>query len=169
MLTERLATPRAVNDGDTIIAEMLIPMSPERVFKALVTDETEHWWGAPDVYLIREWQSDLRVGGHWHLYTCLPNGARLPAGGVFLEINEPWKVVKTRIYEWDAPILGSRETKVTYMLAPFTGGTRLTVRHEGFVGLRQAADEHTAGWERFLDWLADYAKLTSGIPEANIG
>jgi hypothetical protein len=32
----------------------------------------------------------------------------------------------------------------------------MTVCHEGFQGLMDAAAEHASGWERFLGWLDSY-------------
>jgi hypothetical protein len=37
------------------------------------------------------------------------------------------------------------------------GGTRVTVRQEDF-GHSAPAYEHAAGWEHYLEWLADYLK-----------
>jgi hypothetical protein len=38
---------------------------PERVFRALTTDEVERWWGHPDYYRSTDWKVDLRVQGQW--------------------------------------------------------------------------------------------------------
>ena len=38
---------RAVTDGDIILATVNVTAPPERVFRALFSDETERWWGAP--------------------------------------------------------------------------------------------------------------------------
>jgi hypothetical protein len=32
------------------------------------------------------------------------------------------------------------------------------VRHEGFAGLREPADQHAEGWERVLGWLDAYMR-----------
>jgi hypothetical protein len=77
------------------------------------------------------------------------------------EIDAPSKIVQTRKYDWDCPVLGRRDTTVTYSLEPVEKGTLITVRHDGFVGLRGPADEHAAGWERFLGWLAGYLNSES--------
>jgi uncharacterized protein YndB with AHSA1/START domain len=156
-LTEsRVLAARAVTDGDIILATVDVPKPPERVFRALTTDEVERWWGSARTYCVTDWKAELRVGGRWSLTVRLPDGVKLPAGGEFLEIDAPRKIVQTRKYEWDHPGLGRRETIVTYRLDPLAAGTRLTVRHEGFAGLAGPADEHAAGWERFLNWLAQY-------------
>jgi uncharacterized protein YndB with AHSA1/START domain len=153
--------PRAVTDGDTILATADVAMPPERVFRALTTDEVERWWGSADTYRVTDWTVDLRVGGRWSLVVRRPDGNTFPAGGKFLEIDAPRKIVQTRQYEWDFPVLGRRETTVAYRLDPIAAGTRVTVRHEGFAGLREPAAEHAAGWERFLGWLDAYPRPDS--------
>lgn len=44
-------------------------------------------------------------------------------------------------------------TKVTYTLDAIPGGTRLTVRHEGFGRRSESCTSHANGWERVLVWL----------------
>jgi len=154
--------PRAVTDDDTILATAEIPQPVEHVFRALTTKEVENWWGSPETYQIINWTADLRVGGRWSLGVRLPNGTVYPASGEFIEIESPKKIVQTRKYDWDHPNLGRRVTTVTYRLEPIPNGTRITVRHEGLQGLRDAADEHASGWERFLGWLDTYFR--SGAP-----
>lgn len=156
-----LVAPRVITDGTTILATVDVAASPERVFTALNTRETEAWWGAADVYRQTAWTSDLRVGGRWHVITRTADGNSLPAGGEFIEIDAPRKVVITRSYEFDFPILGRRSTTVTYLCDPIPTGARVTVRHDGFAGLREPADLHAFGWERVLTWLRDY--FQSGV------
>jgi len=150
--------PRAVADRELgmVIAIADIQATPERIYKALITDEVETWWGAPGVYTIRDWKADLQIGGKWSLSVVQPNGMALPAGGEFLVLDEPNKIVITRRYDFDYPILGRRVTQVTYLLDAIEGATRLIVRHEGFGECTQAAYDHADGWERYLGWLDDY-------------
>ncbi len=152
---------RAVTDGDTVLATVDVAGPPERAFRALNTDEVERWWGSANTYRMVDWTSDLRVGGHWHVGVRFVGGDTvLPAGGAFLELDAPRKVVLTRIYEFDHPTLGRRETTVTYLCDPIETGTRVTVRHEGF-GSSEAAHEHAYGWERMLGWLGHYLESDS--------
>src|SRR4029077_15214846 len=44
----------------------------------------------------------------------------------------------------------------TYSLEPTEGGTRVTVRHEGFADRRDSCRGHGAGWERVLEWLGTH-------------
>ncbi len=162
MTTDSRRRPaRAVTDGDTILATADVAMPPERVFRALTTDEVERWWGSADTYRMTEWRADLRVGGRWRVAVRRADGNTFPAIGEFLEIDAPRRIVQTRKYEWEHPLLGGRETTVTYRLDPIATGTRVTVRHEGFAGRSAAADEHAEGWERVLGWLDAYMRPDS--------
>lgn len=156
MRSDTTQRARAVTDGETILAAVEIAAPPERVFRALTTEEAERWWGSPDTYRVTDWKAEVRVGGLWSLVVRRPDDSVFPASGTFLEIDAPNKIVQTRKYDWDCPVLGRRDTTVTYRLDPIDNGTRMTVRHDGFVGLREPADEHAAGWERFLGWLTAY-------------
>jgi hypothetical protein len=48
-----------------ISASVLLPATPERVFRALTSAEICDWWVRPGVFDTREWRGDLRVGGRW--------------------------------------------------------------------------------------------------------
>ena len=152
--------PHASTDGSTVVATVEVPAPPERIFHALTTNEVERWWGSPDTYRVTDWDAVLCPGGHWKLVVRLPDGRAFPASGTFLKLT-PDKIVQTRRYNWDHPTLGRDDTIVTYLLDPIDGGTRLTIRHEGFAGRQAAADEHVHGWERFLGWLEAYL---TGVP-----
>lgn len=149
--------PRAVADGGggTIIATAEVAAPPERVFRALTTDEVERWWGHPDFYRMTEWNADFRVCGQWSVMVHFPDGNTNGGAGEFAEIEAPRKIVMTRKFE-DHPLLGTRETTITYRLEPIPSGTRLTVRDEGFVGRSEAAYGNAEHWERVLGWLGAY-------------
>lgn len=148
--------PRAMANAETVMAAAEIPSAPEAVFTALVTDEVERWWGSAATYRMTGWTADLRVGGAWNVTVRTADGRRLPAGGMFLEIEMPRRIVQTRRYDWDHPTLGRHETTVAYLLEPTAAGTRLTICHGGFAGFADAAVEHAEGWARVLGWLQAY-------------
>ena len=152
----RRSWPQAMTNGETAMASAEIPAACEQVFAALVTNEVECWWGSADTYRMTGWTADLRIGGRWSVIVKTADGRRLPAGGTFLEIETPRRIVQTRRYGWDHPTLGRRETTVAFLLEPTACGTRLTVCHGGFVGLADAAAEHADGWVRVLGWLQGY-------------
>ncbi|MGX5848413.1 SRPBCC family protein [Mesorhizobium sp. PL10] len=147
------SSPQAMANCETIMASAEILARMEQVLAALVTDEVERWWGSAETYQMTGWTADLRVGGRWSVIVRTADGRRLPAGGEFLEIEAPRRIVQTRAYDWDHPTLGRHETTVAYLLEPIATGTRLTICHGGFAGFAEAAAEHAEGWARALGWL----------------
>jgi uncharacterized protein YndB with AHSA1/START domain len=149
--------PRAVADSaaGVIIAAADIDASPERVFRALTTNEAERWWGHADFYRMEDWKSDVRVCGPWSVTVRFPDGNVVHADGEFAELDAPRKIVMTRRFD-KHPLQGTRETTITYLAEPVADATRLTVRDEGFVGRSQAAHGNAEHWERVLAWLDAY-------------
>jgi uncharacterized protein YndB with AHSA1/START domain len=158
--------PRAVADGvgRIIIATAEVPGSPERVFRALTTHEQERWWGHPDFYQQTGWTADVRVCGQWRVTTRFKDGSTNGGSGEFAEIEAPRKLVMTRRFE-KHPLLGTRETTVTYRLEAIPSGTRVTVRDEGFIGRAEAAYGNAEHWERVLGWLSEYLQAESPKPK----
>jgi uncharacterized protein YndB with AHSA1/START domain len=151
----QLSLPQAMANADTVMAFAELPASPGEVIAALVTREVERWWGSPETYLMTGWSADMRVGGSWHVTVRTADGRRLPAGGEFLEIEMPRRIVQTRRYDCH-PALGRKETTVAYLFEPIDSGTRLTICHGGFDGFPDAAAEHADDWARVLGWLRQY-------------
>ena len=145
-------------DAGTVLATVDIQVAPERVFHAL-TDPREllNWWGSPDTYRADSWHADVRVGGAWRAEGKSVDGTPYAVAGEFLEIVPPRRLVQTWAHDWDA---GHPITKVTYTLDAIPGGTRLTVRHEGFVRRAESCTSHANGWDRVLGWLV--AHLSTG-------
>ena len=44
-------------------------------------------------------------------------------------------------------------TTVRYQVDAIPGGSRVTIRHEGFEGRAASCEVHARGWERILSWL----------------
>ncbi len=156
-MTSFAAQPaRSVADLTTgvILASIEIAAPPERVFRAL-TDPNElvRWWGSPDTYRTEEWTLDPRVGGRWLARGHGADGRAYSVGGEFLKIDPPRLLVQTWAPDWEQ---GKLVTTITYRLDSIEGGTRLTLRHEGFGEQRAACESHGRGWERVLGWLGDY-------------
>jgi len=165
----RVAKPRSaravadVSQG-TIIASVVIDAPIERVFAALtVPEEIARWWGSDDTYRTTEWESDLRVGGRWRSAGRSKDGEPFAVEGEYLELDPPRKLVQSWKPSWDS----GYATTVTYRLDTVDAGTRVTVRHEGFVARPQACDSHRQGWERVLGWLAAY--LAAARPAGRAG
>lgn len=120
---------RAVYDlsEGRILAAVEIPSPTEEVFKALIGQEVIKWWVNPGVFDTREWVADVRPGGVWHA-AGIGRGQPYKLEGEFTEINSPDKLVHT----WRSGGEAESSTTVTYLLNQIPGGTRLTLRHEGF-------------------------------------
>ncbi len=157
------AAPRAVADGigGTIIATAEVAAPPERVYRAFTTNEVERWWGQPGFYRMTDWNAELSVCGPWSVVVRFPDGTLNGGSGEFAEIDAPRKIVMTRKFE-KHPLLGTRETTVTYRFETISTGTRVTVRDEGFIGRSEAAYGNAEHWERVLGWLATYLSSELG-------
>jgi uncharacterized protein YndB with AHSA1/START domain len=111
-----------------ILATVEIAAPPERVFRALTSNEIVDWWVRPGVFDTREWTGDVRKGGRWRA-SGVARGEPYVLEGEFLEVKPPTKLVHT----WQRVGMPGAPTTVTYHLQPIDGGTRLTLRHTGFV------------------------------------
>jgi uncharacterized protein YndB with AHSA1/START domain len=137
-----------------ILASVEIAAPIERVFRAITSDEITKWWGSPEEYQVTEYTADVRPGGRWKSTGVGASGAVFSVEGEFREIDPPRLVVHT----WRAPWDGNNETVVTYRLEAVEGGTRVTVRHEGFADRAESCLDHGKGWERVLGWLGGHFK-----------
>jgi uncharacterized protein YndB with AHSA1/START domain len=151
MTTKSKGAARAVADvtKGVILATVEIAVAPERVFAALTTEEVTKWWGSDEDYRTTEWTADVKVGGSWRANGRDANGAPFTVGGEYLEVDPPRKIVQTWVAPWD----GGNVTTLTYLLEATEGGTRVTLRHEGFADRVDSCRNHTRGWERVLGWL----------------
>jgi uncharacterized protein YndB with AHSA1/START domain len=151
-MTIASSSARAIADLDagTVLATVDIAVPPERVFRALTTDEIVRWWGSDDLYRTTAYTADLRVGGRWRADGKGADGAPFFVEGEFLEIDPPRTLVQTWRPAWepDAPT-----TTIRYRLDPIDGGTRVTLRHTGFADRRDSCGGHASGWQRVLGWL----------------
>lgn len=137
-----------------ILATVTIAASPERVFRALTDpQELPRWWGADELYRTTGMTADLRPGGAWRTEGKGADGHAFAVGGEYIEVDPPHRLVMTWWPDWDE----GHTTTVAYTLDAVDGGTRLTLRHEGFGDRKQSCADHGRGWERVLEWLDAYA------------
>src|SRR5262249_3050021 len=131
-------------------------------FRALASKEIIDWWVRPGVFDTREWTGDVRKGGRWRA-SGVARGQPYALEGEFLEVQPPTKLVHT----WQlvgAP--SAPTTTVTYQLQPIDGGTRLTLRHKGFVP-PDTCGNTCEGWQTSFERLArnlSAAATTAGQP-----
>jgi uncharacterized protein YndB with AHSA1/START domain len=150
---------RAVADLDagTILATVEIAAPPERVFRAITSEEITQWWGSPKAYRTTEWVADVRPGGRWRASGAGAEGKPFSVEGEFREVEAPRRLVQTWRAEWD----GGNETTITYRLDPIEGGTRVTLRHEGFGQRSESCRGHAVGWQRVLGSLTKHFVVTA--------
>jgi uncharacterized protein YndB with AHSA1/START domain len=155
MTTTRSGAARAIADltQGTILASVDIAAPIERVFQAL-TDPKEivRWWGSPDAYQTTDWESDLRKGGRFRAGGKMPDGSRFALTGEYLVVDPPHTLVHT----WEPDWVDGERTTVRIQLESIDGGARVTLRHDGFEGRRDACASHATGWQAVLGWLAGF-------------
>src|SRR6185436_12403572 len=99
----------------TILATVDIAAPPERVFRALTTDEITRWWGSDELYRTTAYTADLRVGGRWRSEGTGRDGTAFAVEGEFLAIDAPRTLVQSWRPSWD---LAAGTTTVTFRLEP---------------------------------------------------
>jgi len=149
----RRGPARAVADvtQGMLLATIDIAAPPERVFRAVTSEELTRWWGSEDTYRTTAWRGDVRVGGTWQTEGVGASGKPFSVRGEFLVVDPPKKLVQTWRYDWDPH---DSVTTITWRFDAIEGGTRVTVRHEGFGEAHAACDNHALGWEKVLGWLS---------------
>jgi uncharacterized protein YndB with AHSA1/START domain/uncharacterized protein YciI len=139
-----------VTEG-VVLARVEIAVAPERVFRALTTEELTKWWGADDMYRTTSFSIDLRKGGRWRTEGKGADGHEFHVEGEVLEVDPPRRLVQTWKPSWEP----GPATTITYTLDAIDGGTRVTVRHTGFTS-PQSCESHGNGWVRVLGWLGGH-------------
>lgn len=135
-----------------VLARIDIAAPPERVWRAITTEELAKWWGSDDMYRTTKHTVDLRAGGSYLSEGAGADGSAFHVKGTVLEVDPPRKLVQTWEPSWES---GPPST-VTWLLEPIATGTRITVRHTGFAN-PAACEDHATGWIRVLAWLGGYS------------
>jgi uncharacterized protein YndB with AHSA1/START domain len=107
------------------------------------------------VFDTREWTGDLRKGGRWRA-SGVVRGQPYVLEGEFVEVDPPTRLVHT----WQRVGAPGAPTTVSYHLERLDGGTRITLRHEGFAS-NEACSGACAGWETSLERLAEHLAGTA--------
>ena len=147
----RKGKARAVADTEEgcLIANVELAAPPERVFRALTSEEIADWWVRAGVFDTQEWAGDVHAGGRWRA-SGIARGQPYALEGEFLEIDPPRKLVHTwhRVGTPEAP------TIITYDLERHDGGTLITLRHAGFTS-PETCTNTAMGWETSFERLAE--------------
>ena len=129
-----------------------IAASPERVFRALSTDEQAMWWGQEGMYKTHDYEIDLRPGGKWSCKGTAEKGDSFTVGGEYITVDPPRLLEYTWVPSWD----NFTSSRVRIEIEPTATGSRVSVLHTGFEGREQMTAGHADGWTRVFGWLSSY-------------
>ena len=124
---------------------------PARVFEAWLDKSWSDWVGPPGVkgeIAILE----PRVGGRYRIVMHRPDGSTLTVAGLYKEITHFSRIVMS--WKWEHE---DADTLLTLTFRKASGGTELTLRHEGFAAVERR-DGHNIGWTGTLDKLAEFLR-----------
>lgn len=142
--------------SDTIVEEIEIRASADRVFAALTSaEERVKWWGAEGRFRTTHVESDLRPGGKWLMRGVGLGGRPFTIQGVYQEIDRPRLLVFTRLPSWqDDP----GETLVRFDFVEKGGVTTVRLTHSRLVTESSRAQHR--GWPDILAWLKGHIEST---------
>ena len=124
---------------------------PAKVFSAWTDPEKVKRWFGPGEVRCTHAVFELRAGGRFEIDAISPNGETHSVSGTVREVIPDEKLV----YTWTWKSTPERESLVTVLFKPDSGGTLLTLTHEKFFD-EGARDRHQNGWTGALDKLEKF-------------
>lgn len=116
--------------------------SPQAVWRALTQPEAlKRWMGPSDEFQVLVAETDVRVGGRYHIVMKSPDGEEHDVSGVYREVVANQKLV----YTWAWKSTPERESLVTMELSAAGDGAELVLKHERFAD-KESRDRHEQGW-----------------------
>jgi len=145
---------RATVASDTIVQEITIKASAERIFEAL-TDPQQRlkWWGSEGRFQTTHMESNLRPGGRWEMRGIGIDGHPFSVVGEYRNIERPRLLVFTWLPDWQRD---ATESLVRVDLEEVNGVTTVRLTHSGLVS--EASRESHKGWRQILAWLRGYVE-----------
>jgi uncharacterized protein YndB with AHSA1/START domain len=127
--------------------------SPAKVYQAWTDPKKITQWFGPGSTIVGSVRSetDVRVGGRFHMSFETDDGEQHDVSGVYRDIIANEKLT----FSWAWRSTPERESLVTVTLKPDGDGTLLTLHHEQFFD-ETARDNHRQGWMGTLDRLEQY-------------
>lgn len=146
-------SPISVRD-DTIVQEVTIKSSAERIFAALTRpEELLKWWASEGKFQIMHAECDLQPGGKWRMQVAGKSATEASVSTVYGEYRaiDPPRVLS---YTWIREHEDYPETLVRWDLEEKDGYTTVRVTHSGLVseGLRA----RNSGWPVIVGLLQTY-------------
>lgn len=136
--------------GRSLTASVDLAADPDRVFRALASDEITDWWVRPGVFDTRGFQGDVGPGGPWRC-SGIFRGEPYEIEGEYGVVDPPRHLSQTW-HPVGAPPAAT--STVTYELERMDGGTRVTLTHGPF-GSLEAAESNAIGWQTSFERLIE--------------
>ena len=147
-----------IRAGDTIVQEITIKASAERIFEALTNpDERVQWWGAEGRFQATHMESDLRPGGKWMMRGVGMGGKPFSVGGAYRTIERPRLLVFTWLPDWQED---ATESLVRLDLDEKDGATTVRLTHLGLTS--ESSHASPRGWPQILAWLQSHVERGRG-------
>jgi uncharacterized protein YndB with AHSA1/START domain len=145
-----LASP-SVAAKPSLTLKRRLNAAPEKVYAAWTEPQKLSRWFGPDSGAVTLAETDVRVGGRFHVVFHTEDGEEHDVSGIYREVVPNEKLVFT----WAWRSTPERESLVTIAIRPDGDGTSLTLTHEQFFD-EAARDRHAFGWNGSLDKLERY-------------
>lgn len=140
--------------GLTLVRRLRAPLP--RVWQAFTDPALLMQWFGPHRVRATAAEIDLRLGGRFRVELLEDNGERHQVGGEYAEVEHESRLV----FSWAWHSMPDRVSRVAVEFRPWSGGTEVTLRHDGFA-TAETMGNHTRGWtqsfERLLALLPDDA------------
>ncbi len=138
----------AVVQKPSLTLKRRLNAAPAKVYAAWTQPAQLVKWFGPDSGPVLKAETDVRVGGRFHVNFRTEDGEDHNVSGVYQEVvpNEKLK------FTWAWRTMPERESLVTILIKPDGDGAILTLIHEQFFD-EAARDGHERGWTGCLDKL----------------
>jgi uncharacterized protein YndB with AHSA1/START domain len=132
-------------------------VAPDKVWRAWTDPRALGQWFRPDAsFSVPVAEADVRVGGRFHVRMINAKGEEFDVSGTYREVVHERKLVMT----WSWKQQSGHESLVTVSFSPSGEGTRLELRHAGFLDFVDQPT-HEEGWQGALETLAQILKEKS--------
>ena len=140
----------ATDEKPSLRLERRYPVAPEKVWRAWTDPKAlSAWFGPGEAHSVTVAETEVRVGGRFHVAFRMPDGQQHDVSGVYREVIFPRKLVFT----WAWKSTPERESLVTITFEPEGDSTVMKFLHQQFYD-QAARDDHEDGWTRTFEKLA---------------
>lgn len=130
-----------ISEKPSLSLTRTFPVAPEKVWQAWTDPRGLKQWFGPDEGEVTIAQTDVRVGGRFHIVFSTLDGEQHDVSGTYREVEPHRKLVFT----WAWKSTPERESLVTLTFRPSGSGTEFNMLHEQFFDAA-ARDRHAFGW-----------------------